>query len=109
MAPNPGRGAQVRLDTEAQKIARGAGGLTLAQSLEAKMLLDLQGNNSDGYTPDGSTPLGGLAEDEVLAPGGLIGDITDIADVVRQAVAEALADLQPNVLQWDDGSLVEFG
>lgn len=70
MASPAGRGAQVRLDGDAQAAARGALGMRLQQTLEAKRVLEFTGAASDGQTPDGSTRTGIAAEDEVLAPGG---------------------------------------
>lgn len=72
MASPAGRGAQVRLDGEAQAAARGAVFPTLAQTLEAKRLLEYAGAVGDGSTRDGSTLTGIAAEDEVLAPGGVL-------------------------------------
>lgn len=72
MASPAGRGAQVRLDGDAQKAARGGLGGTLIATLEAKRLLEYTGAASDGATLDGSTRTGVAAEDEVLAPGGVL-------------------------------------
>lgn len=70
MALPVGRGAQVRLDGEQRRLARGAGAPTLAASLEAKRLLEHAGAVSTGYAPDGASPLGVPPEDEVLVPFG---------------------------------------
>jgi lysophospholipase L1-like esterase len=69
MAVNAGRGAQVRLDGEAQALARGARGAGVADNSKRKADLERAGLYADGYTPDGSTITGLAAEDEVLTPG----------------------------------------
>jgi hypothetical protein len=71
MASPKGRGAQVRLDGDAQAAARGALGLPLIATQEAKRVLEYDGVASDGATPDGATRAGIAAEDEVLAPAGV--------------------------------------
>lgn len=70
MASPAGRGAQVRLDGDAQAAARGGLGTPLAQTMEAKRVLEYTGAVADGTTRDGSTKTGTAAEDEVLAPAG---------------------------------------
>jgi hypothetical protein len=70
MASAPGRGAQVRLDGELQRVARGGGASRLADTLLQQHLLEQSGAYADGSTPDGSTLTGDEAKDEVLAPGG---------------------------------------
>lgn len=70
MASPAGRGAQVRLDGDAQAAARGALGQTLIATQEVKRVLEYTGAVADGSTRDGSTRTGAAADDEVLTPGG---------------------------------------
>lgn len=77
MPSPPGRGAQVRLDGTAQAAARGALGLPLAATIEAKRVLEFTGAAADGTTRDGSTHTGAAAADEVLTPGA-VAPVTDV-------------------------------
>lgn len=88
-AVGAGRGAQVRLDGEQRRAARGAGAATLWGNLEAKRQLEHAGAVSDGHTPDGSSPIGVPPEEEVLVPAG--GPAPDPAALVPAADLEALA------------------
>jgi len=89
MASIPGRGAQVRLDGDAQKLARGAGATRLVDSLEQKAALERAGISADGYTPDGSTVTGQAAEDEALTPGGVVPDIGTVSAIATTAANTA--------------------
>lgn len=71
MASEPGRGAQVRLDDDARRLARGGGQQRLMETLVARAALEAVGATPSGLTPDGSWPDGTAADDEVLLPGGL--------------------------------------
>lgn len=96
-----GRGAQVRLDGEQQRIARGAAGPTLLANNEAKRLLELSGSVSDGLTPDGSSPLGVPPEDEVLVPEGTDPStaMVPLADVVALAARVTALELEVEQLR----------
>jgi len=83
MASLGGRGAQVRLDGEQQRAARGGLAGTLPDNVERKRLLEFAGAVSDGTTPDGSARSGIAAEDEVLAPSGvLLGTVEQVNDAI---------------------------
>lgn len=83
MASLTGRGAQVRLDGEQQRAARGGLAGTLPDNVEQKRLLEFAGTVSDGSTPDGSARSGIAAEDEVLAPSGLLlGTVGQVNDAI---------------------------
>lgn len=70
MASPTGRGAQVRLDGDARKAARGALASSVEANRDAKRALELAGVVADGTTLDGSTWAGAAAEDEVLGSAG---------------------------------------
>jgi len=91
MALNPGRGAQVRLDGDAQKLARGGGAGRLDENAAAKAALERAGLSADGYSPDGSTVTGVIAEDEALAPGGVVPDIPTVTTIATNAANTAAA------------------
>jgi lysophospholipase L1-like esterase len=80
-----GRGAQVILDGDAQKAARGAYAPTYGGN--AARLADLQrsGAVADGLSPDGTTRTGGGAEDYLVDPvsGNALATITRNAAVTR--------------------------
>ena len=97
MALNPGRGAQVRLDGDAQKLARGGGVGRLDENAAAKAALERAGLSADGYSPDGSTVTGVIAEDEALAPGGVVPDIPTVTTIATNAANDA-AVAQVNAL-----------
>jgi len=97
MALNPGRGAQVRLDGDAQKLARGGGAGRLDENAAAKAALERAGLSADGYSPDGSTVTGIIAEDEALAPGGVVPDIPTVTTIATNAANDA-AVAQVNAL-----------
>jgi hypothetical protein len=86
MASPAGRGAQVRLDGDAQAAARGALGTTLAATIEAKRVLEYTGAVADGTTLDGSTRTGDAAEDELLGPAGTTAPVV----ILERVMAETL-------------------
>jgi hypothetical protein len=88
MASPAGRGAQVRLDGDAQAAARGVSGGRLIDAIRQKQLLESSGVAADGNQPDGSTVTGLPAEDEVLAR---IGTDVSAAAEATQAYADAAA------------------
>lgn len=89
MASVAGRGAQVRLDGDEQRAARGALAGSIVANTAAKRAAELAGVVSDGSTADGSTVTGTAAEDEVLAPNGIGADA--IAGAVAGATAGAIS------------------
>jgi hypothetical protein len=80
MASPAGRGAQVRLDGDAQAAARGATGQTLIATQEAKRALEYAGLVADGSTQDGSSRTGLAPDDELLVPAG-----TDVSTLIATA------------------------
>ena len=82
-----GRGAQVRLDGEQQRAARGAGAPSLVANIESKRVLEHGGAVSTGYSADGSSPLGVPPEEEVLVPfgEGPEGELVSAAEVAALA------------------------
>lgn len=99
MAERIGRGAQVRLDGEQQRAARGAGAPTLFGNLEAKRSLEYSGIVSDGTTEDGSSPLGVPPEDEVLLPEGEAPDGALVPLEEFAALAARVTALEAQVAQ----------
>lgn len=71
MASELGRGAQVRLDGDVRKYARGGTALRLIDNIREKLELEAGGTVAAGNNADGSAGDGTAAEDEVLVPGGL--------------------------------------
>jgi lysophospholipase L1-like esterase len=63
-----GRGAQVILDGDAQKAARGAFGNSYAANAMYLDSLQRSGVVADGFSPDGTTRSGGAAEDYLVDP-----------------------------------------
>lgn len=70
MASELGRGAQVRLDGDERKYARGGTTARLIDNIRSKQALEASGAAPTGNTPDGSLGDGTAADDEVLLPGG---------------------------------------
>ena len=70
MASELGRGAQVRLDDTARRLARGGNASRLIDNITAKAAAEAAGTAPSGNTPDGSLGNGTAADDEVLVPGG---------------------------------------
>jgi len=71
MPSEAGRGAQVLLDEDARKAARGATGGRLMDNLLAKRAAEVSGAAATGDKPDGSTTTGAPADDVVIATSGL--------------------------------------
>ena len=113
MASPAGRGAQVRLDGDAQKAARGALGQPLIPTLEAKRVLEFTGIAADGTAPDGSTRTGAAAEDEVLAPGGEIvgggGDGNYVLPVASPSLLGGVKDGTGVSIAGDGTLSVDYG
>lgn len=111
MASPAGRGAQVRLDGDAQKAARGALGLPLPQTLEAKRLLEFAGTVADGTTLDGSTRTGTAAADEILEPGGEIpgGGGSYTLPVASPSVLGGVKDGTGLTIAGDGTASVDYG
>jgi lysophospholipase L1-like esterase len=97
MASPLGRGAQVRLDGDAQARARGAGG-RLLDNIVLKEDLERDGLAADGNTPDGSTVTGQAARDEALITGGVaLPDALDDALEAAETAEAAAVGLQDAV------------
>lgn len=91
MASEVGRGAQVRLDDLARRLARGGNTLRLLDNIVAKAAGEVAGTAPSGNTPDGSLGNGTAADDEVLLPGGII-NATSISVRDFGAVGNGVAD-----------------
>jgi hypothetical protein len=90
MASTPGRGAQVRIDGDAQKAARGVLSPSVEGNRDLKRALEAAGTVADGSTIDGSTQTGVAAEEEVLAPGGVATAAAAVASVAGKVGAVTL-------------------
>ena len=81
-----GRGAQVLLDGDARKAARGVAATTLRGNADAKIALEIAGAIGDGTTPDGSSRTGAPPEDVLLSASGAVVGLG--AEVVTPRIAQ---------------------
>jgi hypothetical protein len=109
MASAQGRGAQVRLDGEAQRVARGAVGSRLADNIAAQWVLEQSGDYADGSTPDGSTLTGEEAKDEVLSPGGRAPSIEGAAEAGAAAGTAAVQQALYGAVELQDVAVLRDG
>lgn len=72
MASEFGRGAQVLLDGDGLRYARGAMQKKIIDNIIGKVAAEVAGDNASGYTPDGSTVTGIAADDDIQTPGGVL-------------------------------------